>query len=715
MKKKQSIFAFIFLFFMALSVFCQNNKIDRAIVLKRNNPLVTSFDSLSSLSLGNGRFAFTVDATGLQSFPELYRNGIPLGTQSEWGWNSFPNDEKYKFEETLIHPNFGHGDKGFYSVQFKESGRRQKASDYFRANPHRLHLGIVGFEIFDSSGQIIDYQSVKSVSQTLDLYNGTINSCFVIERDSVYVQTFCHPQKDEIYVKIVSSMFSSGLLKLKLRFPYPTGGHTDDACDWNHSEKHQTEILEQIDKCLIIKRKIDDSVYFVRMNWESNMKIKKKEEHYFLFSPDKKEIRFSLRFAANEKEIRDTNNDSFENASKENNSYWNSYWKYGGFVDFSKCKDPRAKVLERRVVLSQYLMAIQCAGNMPPQETGLTYNSWYGKFHLEMHWWHTAHFALWSRIGLMERSLKWYVSVEEKAREIAKRQGYDGIRWMKMTDPSGNEAPSSIGSFLIWQQPHIIYLAELLYRQKHSKEIVNKYKKTIFESAEFMASFATFDTINNRYVLAGIIPAQEMFRPEEILNPPFELAYWYYGLNVAQQWRLRAGLKRNEQWDQIINKLSSLAAKDNLYLAAESIPATYHNKLYTSDHPSVLCAYGFLPESPLFKGDIMLNTFNWIFDKWNWSHTWGWDFPILAMTAARLRQPQKAIAALLMDERTNIYLSNGHNYQNKMLRIYLPGNGGLLTAIAMMCAGWDGCDETNPGFPKDGNWDVVWEDLQRMP
>ena len=40
---------------------------------------------------------------------------------------------------------------------------------------------------------------------------------------------------------------------------------------------------------------------------------------------------------------------------------------------------------------------------MPPQETGLTCNSWYGKFHLEMHWWHSVHFALWNRAPLLAK------------------------------------------------------------------------------------------------------------------------------------------------------------------------------------------------------------------------------------------------------------------------------------------------------------------------
>ena len=44
----------------------------------------------------------------------------------------------------------------------------------------------------------------------------------------------------------------------------------------------------------------------------------------------------------------------------------------GGAVDLSDSRDPRAPELERRVVLSQYLTAIQCSGSLPPQETGLT-------------------------------------------------------------------------------------------------------------------------------------------------------------------------------------------------------------------------------------------------------------------------------------------------------------------------------------------------------
>jgi polygalacturonase/rhamnogalacturonyl hydrolase YesR len=46
--------------------------INRKALLSRNNPVVESFNSLSSLSVGNGMFAATVDATGLQSYPDFF-------------------------------------------------------------------------------------------------------------------------------------------------------------------------------------------------------------------------------------------------------------------------------------------------------------------------------------------------------------------------------------------------------------------------------------------------------------------------------------------------------------------------------------------------------------------------------------------------------------------------------------------------------------------
>ena len=169
-------------------------------------------------------------------------------------------------------------------------------------------------------------------------------------------------------------------------------------------------------------------------------------------------------------------------------------------------------------------------------------------------------------------------------------------------------------------------------------------------------------------------------------------------------------------WDDIIARLSPLAYNsDRLYLAAESATDTYTNLRMTSDHPALLGALGILPDNPLIDRQVMKQTLDWIISNWNWPTSWGWDFPMTAMTAARLGERETAVSVLLMPVQKNTYLSDGHNYQDSRLRVYLPGNGGLLTAVAMMCAGWDGSKGRNPGFPDNGDWDVRWEGLKPMP
>ena len=686
--------------------------IDRRALVERNNPVVTSVDTLASLSVGNGHFAFTTDVTGLQTFPEYYHNGVPLGTQSEWGWHSFDNPQNLRIEESYKMEDFGHGHRELYATEFKEQGRARDAANWYRSNPHRMHLGCVGLEIDG-----LTPHDIKDAKQKLDMWNGMITADFKAKGARYSVKTVCHPERDMV-AGIVTT--DEGRAVINLRFAYPTGKHSDDACDWQQNDKHQTELVSIANGHAVLKRTLDKTTYFISITWEENAELKEKGKNYWVLTADGKQLTYSCEFL---KEQNNTLKETFASVAKKSADNWQKFWSEGAAVDFSLCKDKRAKELERRVVLSQYLLAIQCCGNTPPQETGLTYNSWFGKFHMEMIWWHQSWLPLWGHEKMLERTLRWYVSAEPKALEIAMRQGFKGVRWMKMTDPSGEEAPSKVGSYLIWQQPHLIYLAELVYRNLSSEEkedMLVKYGRLIDETAEFMADMATYDEVKNRYILKGIIPAQETLKASVTYNPPFELAYWYYGLQIAKQWRARRGLGRKTKWDEVIDNLSPLAAGTTedgkkLYLAAESAPDTYSTLALISDHPAVLGAVGILPKSRLVDDKIMKQTSDWIWKGWNWNKTWGWDYPMVAMNAARLGEPSKAVDALLMDKRTNTYLKNGHNYQDGRLRCYLPGNGGLLTAVAMMCAGWDGCTEINPGFPKDGKWNVRWEGLKKMP
>lgn len=709
-------------FLSAILLFCHaaySQRIDRQAVVSRHNPAITSVDTLGSLTVGNGAFAFTVDATGLQSMPEYYYNGIALCTQSEWGWHSAPNPEGYTAGEALRAHDLGHNTKReLYSCQIKDNERGKAASDWLRANPHRLNLGVLGFAGIEPAG-------IDSVSQTLDLWTGEITSHFTHNGNAHYVRTTCHGERDMIAASID---YTTRITPLCLRLPYPTMKHTDGASDWQSATLHESFISRQDEHSAVITHILDSTTYHIHLSWEGKASVTNSAPHTFTIQPASRHFELTCEFLPTEAEAQHAARKTYSDVRGSSENHCRTFWTEGGFVDFGRCKDTRAYELERRVILSQYLLAVQCAGSIPPQETGLTMNSWFGKFHLEMIIWHQAWLALWGHEHRLMRTLDWYFKAIPMAKQIAERQGFKGVRWMKMTDPSGAEAPSNVGSFLIWQQPHPIYLAELCYRALKTDEererFVTHYMPIIQQTADFMCSFVQPADKSRRrsrhnprkYELRGYIPAQESLKASVTRNSPFELSQWHTTLAMANLWRERNGQARNRQWDNICNGLPCLAYNsDSLYLAAESATDTYINIKATSDHPALLGALGFFPDSRLIDKGVMQNSLSWVHDNWNWPTAWGWDFPMAAMTATRLNLPESAISFLLHKAGKNTYLVNGHNYQDSRLRLYLPGNGALLSSIALMCAGWDGCNAYTPGFPADGTWDVRWEGINPLP
>ena len=709
--------------------------IDRHAVVNRNNPIITKPDALSSLSVGNGHFATTVDITGLQSYPEDYKQGVPLCAMSDWGWHQFPNTKGLKPSESEKAFDFGHGHQEVYAVEYKkaEDGRHKEATEYLRVNPHRLNLGALGLHFTDANGTPIALNQLTNIRQEQKLLDGEIESVFTADGQKVEVTTGVHPAKNALYARIVSPLLKAQRATIRLRFPYPTGKHADDASDWNQPDKHQSVIVEQSAQKALIKRTIDATTYYVLLQWEGQATLSQCDNHEFELTANEDVLTVSAEYL-NSLPTSQALAFEYDQYHKATLRHWNAWWNAGAIVDFSQCTDPRAKELERRVVLSQYLTKINCANNMPPQETGLTYNSWFGRPHLEMTWWHAVDFTLWNRPEVVAQMLQWYNTVAyPAARQIAQRQGFKGVRWMKMTDPWASEAPSNTGSFLIWQQPHYIYLAEEMYRAKPTAETLKAYGEQVEATAEFMADYVTYDAKLKQYILKGATAMQECMTKDISYNQPFELAYWQYGLKVAQQWRERQGKARNQQWDDVIAKLSPLPETDGIYTAGIQIGSDKNHKAFDpfdatgkkvetfadkcrNDHPAVLGACGLLPASTLYNKEQMQHTLDWVMQNWNWQTTWGWDYGMIAMTAARLGEPETALKALLIDTQKNTYLPSGHNFQTAdRLRIYLPGNGALLTAVAMMCAGWDGCSQPlNPGFPQDGRWNVRWEGLQKM-
>ncbi|MDQ0638666.1 hypothetical protein QF042_002231 [Pedobacter sp. W3I1] len=597
--------------FTSETVFAQ---INREALVTRHTIVVKKIDSLSSLSVGNGRFAFTVDATGLQSFPDRYAKGVPLGTQSQWGWGSYKNEGKFHITEAYKYYD-QYGRKIPYTVQLNSPLRAKAATNYFRQNVHRLQLGNIGFDLVKKNGQLAKANDIKNINQSLNPWTGEIKSSFTVEGIPVEVTTVGHQDLDLISASVSSPLIEAGRLKIRIRYPAATGEWADVGNNWANNNKHLSQLIGQSADGAVIKRQIDSAVYYTSFSWKGKAQLTEKQTHYFTITPNKANQQFSFSCLFSQQKSTQAI-PSFALSQQNSQEQWKAFWMSGAAVDFTGSTDKRAFELERRIILSEYLTKIQCSGDFPPQETGLTYNSWFGKPHLEMHWWHGVHYALWGRPELLNRSTDWYFKVADKAKKIAQIQGFDGLRWQKMTDNKGNESPSSIGAMLIWQQPHLITFAELEYRANQDEKVLQKYKELVFQTADFMASFAHFDAAKGCYVLGpGLIPAQERFKAETTFNPTYELAYWEWGLKTAQEWRLRLGLPRNPKWDEVMTKLSPLPVQNGVYLAAESAPDSYTNPEYKTDHPSVLGAFGMLPETNLLNKATMRKTFDLVCER----------------------------------------------------------------------------------------------------
>ena len=223
-------FLSVLLFLATLAVHAA--PIDRHALVTRHDVVLTNFDTANPLSVGNGQFCFTVDVTGLQTFPEAFTNTTPLGTLSDWGWHTFPNPngwdvDKFEFKKF---PDLNGRLVPYCDVP---GNKKTPEIQWLRANPHRLHLGQIGLVLKHADGSLAKTNDLKDIVQKLDLWNGEIVSRFKFDGELVEVHTVCDPKLDAIAVRVVSPLVKSGRLAIQIRFPYGTGETV--TADWTQA------------------------------------------------------------------------------------------------------------------------------------------------------------------------------------------------------------------------------------------------------------------------------------------------------------------------------------------------------------------------------------------------------------------------------------------------------------------------------------------------
>ncbi len=717
--------------------------IDRHALVTRHNVTLTKIDPHAPLMLGNGNLGFTADITGLQTFPEQYSAVAPLLTMAQWAWHSFPNPYGYTEQDGLVQvPVPGGGTRPYPWIRDWAELDARPALKWLRENPHRFSLGRIGLVLTRADGSRAAFTDLSATRQHLDLWTGTLTSSFTFDGAPVTVTTNMDSARDAVIASIDSPLVTSGRVGVEVRFPGVSARLNPDPQDWEHPEAHGTREIASAPGRLLLERRLDDTVYYARIAAAGGIAVAG-PHRYRVTAPGKRRLQLAVEFAR----ARPAGRAGLDPAP--GRRAWRDFWRKGGAIDFAGSTDPRAAELERRVVLSQYLARINQSGEYPPQEEGLFSNSWNGKFHLEVTPLHVAHWAAWGRPELLERTLGWYLKGLPRAREVARRHGVDGAWWTKMAGPNGWNSPSTINPFIMWQQPNPIYMAELAWRAHPDAATLDRYAALVEETAKLLASWPRRD--GERFVLGPpIIPVQENHPPLTTVNPAYELEAFRWGLVTAQHWRERRGLPREAGWDDVIARLAPPAQRDGLYLPVETGPDFWAATAspgcsrhaappcLNRDHPSFLMAYGLLPGRVDPEG--MRRTLRAVEEHWDLRQTWGWDFPVIAMTAARLGEREKAVDWLFRDLPNNQWGISGmtprvHLAEETRLvgpaaanaaagpdgpgfrraaETYFPSNGSLLLAVAMMAAGWEGSEGPAPGFPKQG-WKVRAEGVKPIP
>jgi len=675
----------------------RSSPIDRYALVTRHN--IKWNDVQGQIPLGNGEFCFNADGTGLQTFGG--------NSMAHWGWHSFPLPEGVSPDQI---PSTGTFQKGRITGPDIFPDSTSQIQKWMFDNPHIFNLGRI--RLVKSDNMELAVEDIQDLSRSLDLWTGLLESSFKINGRPVHVTTCVNPDQDLVSVRIESPLLQSGELGIAIDFPYPSlERYKPWVGDFNRTGGNLTVLLNdrETDKRADFRREIDDVSYYTSLHWSKggfmNSPNEKEPTTWFLKVDGVSSMQLSWTFSAHKLESSIPDVQESQEVCK---AHWADFWKKGGAIDLSESKDERWKELERRVVLSQYLTAVQSAGSYPAAEGGLMgIGPWRGQFHMEMVWWHLAHFALWDRWDMADSALTIYQRFIPTAHALAEQLGYAGLKWQKSVGPEGRTAPWQGNQVLLWKQPHPIFFAELDYRLHPSRKTLEKWNDIINGTAEHMADYPVRDNDSGIYHLDPDMPPSEQGITRDGV---FDLAYWYWGLNQAQIWRERMGLERNPHWDEIIKSLVPLPVDSGVYVHSAEWKDTYTKRAW--EHPDPIGVFGMLPPLDNVDMETAHRTLIKVWETWDWTRCWGWDFPWTAMAAARLGEPSLAIDALLKDAGTkNHYDERGVCTGGPCP--YLPGNGGLLYAVAMMAAGWDGAPPKHaPGFPDDGSWTVRWEGLK---
>ncbi len=200
------------------------------------------------------------------------------------------------------------------------------------------------------------------ISRHLDLWTGLLTSTFEYLGETVIVETCVDPEIDAVAARVKSPLLRDARLQVLLDFPAPDLNSPTWVGNFDQPNGHTTAIGRTSATALALTRIINDTHYHVALSG-NGFTIENASPNRFLLKPDADEMEFTCAFSEKSPKA-----PSFEEVRAANATAWPAFWNSGGVIDLSQSRDPRWKELERRIVLSQYQLATQSAGDQLPAE-----------------------------------------------------------------------------------------------------------------------------------------------------------------------------------------------------------------------------------------------------------------------------------------------------------------------------------------------------------
>ena len=341
-------------------------------------------------------------------------------------------------------------------------GDRTPEINWLRANPHRLHLGRIGFRLTRADGSAAAPSDLTEVRQTLDLWNGVIVSHFRFDGEPVDVETVCHPTIDAVGVRVRSPLVGTGRVAIEFRFPYGTGQTT--AADWTKPDAHRTVLARSRIRTKPASRgrstptrTTSRSAGCPAGRWPTPARTRtccrrrpgRRRSRSRRCSRRSRPAERPPGFDDTAPRRARTGTGSGPPAAPSTSRA--APIPAGANSSAASCCRSTSRPSSARAATRRRRRASRSTAGKASSTSRCTGGT-----------------RRTSRCGTACRcssAASATTTPSCRRREAtAARQGYAGARWPKMTSPTGDESPSSVGPFLVWQQPHPIFYAELVYR-----------------------------------------------------------------------------------------------------------------------------------------------------------------------------------------------------------------------------------------------------------